>query len=297
MEALMAVYSPATDTDIYWSIGLTLEQMLAICWRVRQWRWSGNWTASASVEGGANDGSTANFTATVAQLVVPSLLIRRGGASGLIQIIDSNAKEPFLVSTPNQVPQDPPLYATKLPYSTLKSRGLVRTGSVASGFNVTASDDSPFADYGGTIPRSPISFIGQAGGIGAILMSTLSGALARGFDVVVFDSDLFYPYVDFGLSSVGFGGIFLNATAAREPHPTLPTLAMGTVTVRPIVAPDFSFELFLTAEYTGPGDATVSAGASLDLTLTAEEFHPYTNRLGQAVYNTTTGAQENDPFG
>jgi hypothetical protein len=69
----------------------------------------------------------------------------------------------------------------------------------------------------------------------------------------------------------------------------------GSLTINPLIAPSLVSPVRGNLQ---SASATLnnSQSGGLAMTMTATEFWPFKNRLGQPVYDTATGAQVNDPF-
>lgn len=283
MEAIVNVEDPGLDTDAAWAVELSLAQMLAIFWRVRKWRWSGTWSATATADDGPQVGKTSSMSSTITQTPTPSVLVREGGVAGGTLIIPPNDKEFLLVSHNINSLRTPPRYGTDLPYSTLRSFGPTDTANPGINMSYTADDNS-----------TDVTPPGHITGNDAFTSAFSMNGFAKGVDIVVWTGAKFVPYANLG--SMARTTFHLVAGARTTPPPSVPVVGTGTITVDPVIAPSFDLSVYLTAIFTGASSATASA--SLTFSLTAIEFHPFVNRLGQAIYDTSTGAQVSgvDPF-
>jgi hypothetical protein len=259
----------------------TLAQILALVWRVKEWHFSGTWSASG------HDGfGSQTFSSTIDNSIQSKAIFKTaypeelGGVSATIHDV---VFEPFLASeglfssilSPTSVHYYLTDYAVPR-----RNYGLI----------------SPVAG-----PIQPVSYLKTTrspGGAGKAFFFLFGdarfddpftpgpiGANPRGLDIVTFAADVFGPMLVFHESATAGTIIFTCQT------PFSPLVSNATLTVVPGAA--------VAATFTAPLIISVGTPAILDshtssLTMTAAKFWPYQNSLGQPVYDETTGDQIND---
>jgi hypothetical protein len=108
---------------------------------------------------------------------------------------------------------------------------------------------------------------------------------------VYFDSTakLFYPFFNFQFRSNLHGPFFFDSLLTSHQKTSLSDPSVGSLTIMGVNLPLYFFDTTLSPHYT-------ASGISASFTLDPLEYWPFANRLGQPVFDTSTGAQINDPF-
>jgi hypothetical protein len=316
-------YTPAQRVDQFWPVALTLDQMIALAWRVKRWKLTGSY--SAAVTGFTyphGDASGGAVTVTLDD-PMPDEIVASVDSTGTVVY---PVIEPMLVSAPIFSPTyytpAGKKYAGDLPYSFLANLGL---GSFMSAFNLvdlffqcrhtqTISDTyylTPTPRTGTVIPPQTATNVLTNSGVTIFrrghdwesFYTDMVFRGSRGFDVVIYDpaTKLFSPYISAGFTASHFFGVpsdegdMVAAFCRNCPVTKTPN---GTLTIDPVVAGSFDISLFTSGSY-GHSDIfseSDSSTGSASFNLVAVEFFPYQNSLGQPVYDTATGAQIHDPF-
>jgi hypothetical protein len=99
-----------------------------------------------------------------------------------------------------------------------------------------------------------------------------------------------HNHVDFSAIRNPVTGVVSAGAEATDQFPATLTVSAG-------IAADFDVPLQVNFSIgRGPSGVPSAPSGTGDLTLEAVEFWPYKNRLGQDVYDTSSGAEINDPF-
>lgn len=110
-------------------------------------------------------------------------------------------------------------------------------------------------------------------------------------EYVGFDSNLFYPFIQ-------ASGLLFPHHAAQISFQIQSAGSNGTLTVDPVVATSFTLPVKIDGFYVGSGTgiSNTVTSAGIALTMTADQFWPFANSVGDPVWDGATGAQINDPF-
>lgn len=114
-------------------------------------------------------------------------------------------------------------------------------------------------------------------------------------DTMVFDGTLFYPYIAFrvGVSSeFVLEGPFQSEFTSQIPG----AMSNGTLTIDPVIESSIAVPLYALGYPQVPFVSGSFVSGSAAISMQAIEFFPGQNRLGQQVFNTSTGAEIADPF-
>lgn len=269
----------------------TVKQMMAVVGRVKEWSFSGAWSATASYLGGG-------FVPVVSSTFDNSPPL-------IMQTATVFPEENYLIRHPvteelklsSQYPlssgQVSPRYIADF-FRPLRNLGFISSIPI-SPQNATNSRKSwtyKMAKVSDYVPGSGpgisnvFLLVSEHYNFDGIIVSSSVGSRALGVDLVVYEGTKFYPFFYFNDGvEVGAGTVGCITSFDSQPN-------QGVFTIDPVVAPSFTAPLLFTASNGG----TVTAFNST-MKITASKFFTYKNRLGQPVYNETTGAQINDPFG
>lgn len=268
--AVVAIYGELSEAqrDELWPVDLTLAQIMALCWRVRRWNFSGsasvNMIYEASVGGPKHIAGTATVDDT--EIVTFAVAVEATRERDLVgQVIFNNTS----------------------PYKSLVNGGVgVKPGEELTSDWSTTSDIN--GDWTGSVP---IGF-----------------GMVAGFYLFDADSKLFSaPFQRFGtlIPADGPGNqLILSVTPFRNPltvssaEGPASLNAPGLLTIQPGILPAFTVPLQLAwrLQFEEPG-SSLSGSGSGDFTLEATEFWRYSNTLGQDIYNADTGTPTGaDPF-
>lgn len=256
------------------TISCTLEQLMALSWRVKRWRFSGD-LAGIAVAHNTISGCTQTTTG-----------------------IFSYSHPPIDKATITGITRERDLIGTVCDY-VIPGTGSefyrfvgLRNAGIVSNFNTLATVSYDFSSIfspggcgsggnsSGVLNNNPVQFGLEVFGN------------AHNKEYVVFDSGGFYPYFSGGGGTAILSSGSLNFSIQSSD-------ANGTITVD---FQDNTDDLILPVNVTG--DVNFGAGwiqdsftvTTCDLTLEAIEFWPYENSLHLPVWNTSTGAQLVDPF-
>lgn len=272
--------------DSIWPVDITLEQLLALTWRVRNWDFSGSCAVSKTIQ---NAGDPAVFTqsgsADVAETQLTVLKLRQSD-SALI----ASDKEPDII------------------------RRFVIQGYKASSFTGLAN-----YSIGAVTGDAPISAWESSGDFGTFSGSTppantpgedaMAPSVLSGFPILYNPTTQMFspPFAGIGeMIPFIFGGSPLVASVQFLRNPATVLSGTGPLTLRKPgvmsialggIAPDFDVPVELQWRFTGESPGShVSGTGDCDFTLEATDWWPFKNSLGQLVYAADDGAQQNDPF-
>lgn len=261
------------EKDAIWPVDVTLQQILSLCWRVRKWDFSGSVAVSVGT-------SYPNPPA-------PDIV---NNASGTATV---DATE--IVNILNGV-------------EATRERDLVgrvwddTTNALTRFYKNLVSDGLSFVE--GNVPVSDWTTTSSISGDDSGFLSAEFQALS---DYHLFDEDTEQfgpPFNGPGVLIAGSSSdLIASARFFRNPDTVLsgptPTLLKFPIvmTVIPGIAPSFNVPMELSWRFSGePPGGTTSGTASGSFTLQATEFWPYSNTLGQSVYDDGSGEQIADPF-
>lgn len=276
---LLEPYKTAQRALISW------EQIMALTWRIREWHFSGAWSASASgAPGSVSVSSTVNNSPTPNSAVVKTAYPEEDDTITNFPVLHDVLAEPLLASEFLMAPQSPPpnpQYSTDLRFPRRHYGFIspVRTAGGVGPFGFLNMTQVP----GGAATSATIFMFGDRRKQGAFV---LPSGVSRGIDIVTYTP----PAITFGPLIVFTDGATMTVPfECRTPIGVeVPNV---TMTIDPVVAPAFTIPLIISVS----APATLTSAVST-LTMTANAFYQYQNSLGQNVYNATTGAEENDPF-
>jgi hypothetical protein len=268
---------------------------MALTWRIREWNFSGGWTATGMYLGNPAVGvSTVNNTPDVQYMAIRTGYPPQASFAN----VHETSREIDLISEMHQ-PPDPSIHTLK--YSSdgagglgwpLKDFGFVAPPATSNPIDYLKIKMDNSVSIGG----APDVYVGDAFITMLVdyrgffpYVATL-GDSSRPLDIVKFDdtAKTFAPLIAIQ-TGMGFAGLAIFSLTVD--YDTLAALSNGVLTIDPVIADPFTVPIVIQGENT----ATVSS-VTCDLTMTATKFFRYKNSLGQEIYNETTGALENDPF-
>lgn len=305
--------------------GCAISSLIATAWRVKKWKVTGNFTIildAGSVYQG-DGGGARTFTGTLNEPGDPAMpketdgLITRQFSSGVGGPTLAEEEWQMVSSVNGRTYVPPPPLGSSNPLSyapwalnpyTFYSQGRRFPLTLAKKFwyehtdfrLITTYYAGPPGVYGPGSSIITVSSTGPGGPAsdGAVLRQTDVGGL-QGYNfygnLVVYDpaTKRFYPQVSCGM---GINQGAANAAFVIQMASVMDT-PNGFLTVDPVVAPSWKVPVLMWQPPEAPDFAPVStSGGVVTLAMTAIEFWPFQNRLGQPVYDTETGAQLNDPF-
>lgn len=251
------------EIDTLWQKKVNLSTIIALVWRVKTWKFGGEFSYSASGAGGAQ-----------------------------IHTIDATIDEEE-IDVPLRKSIDPLITATR-------ERDIVGNAEGFDGYTLANaghyyfSADAPVSYSGTGGFGSPWSSEDS----GANPFQIRVQLFAPGAVIIWDPSDqTFQPYV---IASGAFTranfGLTFGAQRSQVPSTTTATgIIIGELLVRPLIVPDFTIPLAIRGFQSGVGGPFLHSG-SIALTLEATEFWPFANSLGAPVYNSASGAQLVSPF-
>lgn len=259
----------------------TLAQIMACCWRIKEWSFSGGWSAAdtgTSVSCTIENSPTPNVAKM--KTAYPGNDDTINNAPVLFDVVDENfiASE-FLASV-----HTPPEYITDY-IQTLRNYGflspLTSVGLGAGHLRMTRTLTPvlPAPPSVVTDTAARLFFFGdrrRQGGAGGPFGDS------RGMDIVIFGSGVFKPLFRFDDVAI-VGGNYVCATPTSE-------TPNASFEIDPVVAPSFTAPLVIKALF------PPLVSSSCDLKMTASKFFPYKNSEGLSVYDENSGAQLRDPF-
>lgn len=265
------------EKDNKWPVDVTLAQILALVWRVKKWRLTGNCEADLVY----SDSPTAIVINGTSEF----------DADQFIQVLTDGdvaaTRESDLVKR-----------VFVAPYKALVNEGV---GSISGTSPIASWEIDGTLDTGGG--PSPFSDSNSTDVSGALDLRFVGG-------FHLFDSGMFSPPFESlignmvnGPAGINGPGFLVNVKPNRNPETVLsgtgPLLlkAPGTLTIKPLITADIVVPLEISWRL--PSEAvgsTITGTASADLTLEAVEFWPYKNSENLPVWNSATGAQLRSPF-
>jgi hypothetical protein len=257
---ILAKLGPDTNSqqDSIWPVDISLAQIMALFWRVRKWSLTGSMSGSCT-----QDFYSESATATIA--ATDLFPLKYDPIAGTITAI---TKEADL------------LYYAFGPWG----------GYYGLQFAGIGAPYDPATEIGGITSSWSISGTYSDSGSCQVDLSFPSNLLL--FDPV---TKLFsLPFKPTG-NPGGFGWFTWNSGYARLVSTFSRVGTSGGITIKPMIAPDFDVPMDAIITLLPPV-GTDSAAATCAFTLQATEFWAYQNSLGQPVYDTSSGAQINDPF-
>lgn len=251
----------------------TLQQQMAIAWRVREWTISGSWGADGTVLGFpvSVSSSPAGTQTSRWRVQFPDVFTRYTAARELDLVTEFQADQ----AAPNTYITDYALprrnYGMLFPINVplIKGEGWIRTAQ---------STPVPHADN----PTAFMLFFADQRPNPFITESSFA-ASTRGIDITTFEADRFGPYFVFvdGIADLSNGYANLRTTIGSE----TPNASM---TINPGITPAFTAPLLIS-----DAGSFVATSTHCSLTLTATKFWKYTNSHGQDIFDETSGAQIN----
>lgn len=275
--------------------GITRDTLLAMTWRVKTWELSGHVSATvpASPNGaGGYPGLPVTFDwdlPTTDELSVPLRYSLAVAAKEVDIIADA-----FLPYT--GIPEKDKFFG-------LRNRGFsLDFSSGVPPVSITVSGPNAGYYLGYTGLSNPFNaFMAPPSYISIFLTDIVGGTVPptvyKGREFVVYDSTagLFYPFTDFKGLILGGGG-----TNGQGIEFYVDPTGLGNLNIDPLVTPAMDLPMkvdgsLVNAFVAHPFPDPTSFGIA-EFQMTATEFWPYTNTLGQPVYDTSTGALLHDPF-
>lgn len=251
------------EIDTLWQKKVNLSTIMALVWRVKTWKFGGEFSYSASGAGGAQ-----------------------------IHTIDATIDEEE-IDVPLRKSIDPLITATR-------ERDILGNAEGFNGYTLANaghyyfSAEAPVA-YTGTATNSPDWSSEDSG---ANPVSIRVQLFAPGAVIIYDPSDqTFQPWLKIeGSFTRGPFQITFRAQRSTDPFPTTATgIIIGELLVRPLIVPDFTIPMAIRGFQSGVGGPFLHSG-SITLTLEATEFWPFANSLGAPVWDSATGGQINSPF-
>lgn len=236
-------------------IGVNLNRIMALAWRVRRWK-----IEAADISVAANWVNFSNHYHLTASFTMPEITLNMLGTTELALIGSA-------------------IYTGHSPL-------------VGSGFSGSINQNVLETSHL-TVDSTPPVDVTEAANHLLQVNALLFGTGGAGFEFVTWDAatKLFYPFI-------ACNGLIPSLSDTQIRFGPDAVGGHGTLTIRPGVVPEFDVPMKVTVFVTSPSPpkfATVTAG-SADLTMTAIKFWPFSNSLGQPVYDEDSGAQLNDPF-
>jgi hypothetical protein len=161
--------------------GMTLEQMMAVAWRVRRWSFQGSMAASFADDLGTMTGS----------LAFSAMVDRYDGASAI-----ATRERDMISSWHTGI-----FPGTTEPFEFLNSWG-AKISEV-----ISAVSQEVFTGFTGISTTTPFES-------GTGVFNLFGTEPNMSFPTTIFDNDLFYPFLDCGFETVGLG-FFFGAFASR----------------------------------------------------------------------------------
>lgn len=275
IPSLSAAPDPSTY-DTIWPVDITLDQLLALALRARNYDFSGNCTVSKSI--------TDSITTTqsgVANIAETQLTVLKQKPD--FSLIGAE-KETDIIARPIEIG-----------YKSTSFKGLANysigapTGDAPRSVWSTSGD---IGNFNGTTPAS---------GVGAI-----NPIIFSGFPVLYNPATQKFspPFNPIGIMIPATGQILVSVAFNRHPQTilsgTAPLLLRKPGVMSVVlggIADDFDVpvELQWRFQFEFPG-SHVSGTGDCDFTLEATDWWPFRNSLGQLVYNASDGQQIADPF-
>lgn len=273
--------NPVIDAP-YWGLkNISSDQLLALAWRVSEWRFTGGWTATVKVY--TDPGHVLLGTDTVTVTIKNSPV-----SKGYFATCDNDlttfhfpvVKEAHLVHQTFGPQRSPKAYATDYNFPMhsfgILINNLILHTIVNDGVTTIANDSGSmrfelFRDF------TSLATFSAGRGVDMVKWDALGGGPTGPptFDV--------YCLLDgedgFVTSGIDTKGALPNVNIVLDPV-IAPAMSIPTQIV-PGAAPGITFEV---------------TAASCDIAITAFSFFPFCTTTGLVVYDTATGAQINDPL-
>lgn len=258
------------EADRLYPVDITLAQAMAVAWRVKKWRLTGD---VAIEETGTTPGPTVVHAAGSADIEADVTMQRDP------DFADATREQEILSSAMGD------------PYNALSNFGM--NSKSGESFSSWSTQRDGF---------DPVTGVRNTGDGGTQFGLACRGTLFNP------DTQLFAPRFDgpgaiIGATPSGTEPLLASLTPDRNPETLLSGTGSGNLkfpgnlTVILHVAPDFNVPLQLTWRFVGQSvDTDFEGEGSADLTLEAIEFWPYKNTEGLPVYDTGSGAQLVSPF-
>lgn len=282
-----ATVLPLVDPLLYdeiWPVDITLAQAMALAWRVKKWRLTGS--CEVAIDYFDPSGPT-------------QTIIGSGESEFDNQDIAVLSEDALATEIEAATESDLVRRVFDSRYQALVNHGVARLSGDAVIANWSLTFTVPANSASGSTPA--------AGGLGN---NPLSFGMMNGFWLFDPDTQKFAPpfvaigrVIDAPQGSGGTAGMLVVVSFHRSPVTVLsgtgPLLlrAPGTMTVKPLIAADFTVPLQI--GWRLPGEAVgsvVSGTGSADLTLEAVEYWPFADSENLPVYDSATGTQLRDPF-
>lgn len=257
----------ADDIDAGWPVELSIEQIMALVWRVKKWRFSGSATVGISY-----------FDAGIDQTTI---------ATGTANIDDTDFF-PTLFGAAITRERDLLANVFSPTYQALVNDGINPLAQIVSDWDVSGTDE---IGGGGASPFSESD--SSTGGLIGIL---------GGF--TLFDDPKISPPFN-GQIELFRTSVRLSATVGFDKNPSsapfgnpITLRAPGNMTIDfGAIADSVDVPMQLSWRLTGEAnDSLVSGAGTADFLLEAVEFFPYENSENLPVWDSATGAQLLDPF-
>lgn len=257
-------------------LSVNLATMMALAWRVKTWRIAA-FDVAATLHGdfpeaGGGGGSTDEIITTA--FTVPQFDIPNGA------VLERGLINTFFLTFGSG------------------TRGGLRNAGWSGNSGSTVSETTTIT-FNSTPPEDFDPPSGSASGtfdsVGAAGSTVQIGT--GGFNGVFFDpvTKLFYPEINFGSSIILHYGGALSFSGSVDQVSS----SGGFLTVDPVVVPTFQLPLQIAGHinpFRGMFAPTDITSAGISPVMTAQEFWPYANSVGDPIYDTADGSVINDPF-
>lgn len=259
--------------DRFWEAEITLKQLLAMAWRVKEFKFTGSISVTLVETGGSNNHYLGNTTLDGTIYLLDNANNIATSELGLISGVYGGSPYPrqyfkSLVNSGFGIPNAGAFITS------------IWATTVNGGTNLSGVENQDLRVMGDAILYDPSTKLFTIPAQGLTRNGAGSGDL--------FSSSYLHAF----LTCQRNPGTGLSGTAPFGPFTPI------TCTVRTGIAPDFILPMQLVWAPTGetPGSG-ISGTASGSCLLEAKKFWPHKNKSGQACYDVDTGAQINNPFG
>lgn len=264
------------DQDKIWPVDISLDQVTALCWRIRKWKLSGSSTVTLNYDDGIHTPIAVTAVATIAD---HDIFVLKSNGSNLVEA----TREQDLIS----------LIFDPIRYQALVNGGIGAPDASApvSSWIITGDESET-----GSTPSSgagrlqPIIF--QAG----VLYDEATKVFSPPFSG---PGNLIPNFLTPGGSSI----FQLSAQFKKNPQTLLSgigplaLLAPASISIVPGIASSFNVPIELAWRLIGEdAGSSINGTGSGNYTLQAVEYWPYENSLHLPVWSSVDGSSVNDPF-